>query len=177
MAKFTEETKQRLDTLIERYPTKQAALLPSLWVAQEVYGGWLPPEAMQEVADHLGIPPADVAGVATFYTMYNKKQVGFHRIEICHNVSCMVNGADELIKYCERRLGITAGQTTSDGAITLERVECLGACCDAPALMVGDTYYERVTEGDFDRLLIDLRDKPSQTVCPPQSKMPEQGDF
>ena len=68
MAKFTDDTKRRLDALIARYPTSKAALLPALWVAQEVYGGWLPPEAMQEVADHLGVPASDVAGVATFYT-------------------------------------------------------------------------------------------------------------
>ncbi|MFY7954107.1 MAG: NAD(P)H-dependent oxidoreductase subunit E, partial [Armatimonadaceae bacterium] len=82
MARFDDTTKSRLDILVSRYPTAKAALLPALWVAQEVYGGWLPPEAMEEVADHLGLPAAEVAGVATFYTMYNKSPIGNHHVEI-----------------------------------------------------------------------------------------------
>lgn len=177
MAKFTDDTKRRLDALIARYPTSKAALLPALWVAQEVYGGWLPPEAMQEVADHLGVPASDVAGVATFYTMYNKRPVADHRIEICQNVACMVNGADELIGYCERKLGIHAGEMTADGTFSVERVECLGACCHAPALMVGSTYYENATEQTIDKLVAELGKMPSESVRPPQSQMPEQGEF
>lgn len=173
MGRFTAETKARLDELVSRYPTKKAALLPALWVAQEVYGGWLPPEAMQEVAEHLELPPADVAGVATFYTMYNKAPIGRHHVEICHNVSCMVLGADDLIAHCERRLGIASGETTPDGRFTLDRVECLGACCNAPAVQIGGTYYENVTPAQLDLLIAQLKDAPSEVASPPQAKMPE----
>src|SRR4028119_2148438 len=105
MPRFTAEVKARIDALVARYPNKNAALLPALWVAQDVYDGWLPEEAMQEVADHLQLSRAEVEGVATYYTMYNKEPVGRHHIEICHNISCQILGADELVHHCERRLG------------------------------------------------------------------------
>ncbi|MCX6369367.1 MAG: NAD(P)H-dependent oxidoreductase subunit E [Armatimonadetes bacterium] len=175
MKKFTEIDKARLDELISRYPTKKAALLPALWVAQEVYGGWLPLEAM---ALHLELPTADVQGVATFYTMYNKEPRGKHAIEICHNVSCMVLGAEQLIQHCERKLGVSAtGETTADGVFTLARVECLGACCNAPAIQVGGTYYESITFAQMDALIETLKSAPSETVSPPQAAMPEMRDF
>src|SRR3712207_1611771 len=115
MARFNAETKARIDELVSRYPERKAALIPALWVAQDVYEGWLPEEAMQEVADHLRLSRAEVEGVASYYTMFHKEPVGRHHIEICHNISCMILGADELIHYCERRLGIAAGETTEDG--------------------------------------------------------------
>ena len=175
MAQFTDETRARIDELVSRYPTKQAALIPALWVAQEVYGGWLPEEAMQNVANHLGLAPAEVMGVATFYTMFNKEPVGRHRIEICHNISCMVMGAEDLIHHCERRLGIPAGETTPDGEWTLERVECLGACCNPPAVQIGPKYYENVTPAQMDALFEKLKMAPSEVASPAQSQMPEQG--
>lgn len=177
MGRFDETIKARLDVLVARYPNPRAALLPALWVAQEVYGGWLPPEAMDEVADHLGVPAAEVAGVATFYTMYNKQPIGNHHIEICQNVSCMVVGADALIAHAEKRLGVRAGQTAADGRFTLSRVECLGACCDAPAMQVGGRYHERVTVDGFDAIVEALDGAPSDVVSPPQAAMPEQTGF
>ena len=177
MGKFTPENLARLDELVSRYPTKKAALLPALWVAQEVYGGVLTPDAMLEVAVHLELAPADVAGVATFYTMYNKERIGRHSLDICHNVSCMVLGAEELIHHCEERLGIVAGETTPDGQFTLARVECLGACCNAPAVQVGGKYYEDVTIGQMDALIESLKTAPSEVEKPPQAMMPEQTKF
>ena len=178
MGKFTDNDRARLDELISRYPTKKAALLPALWVAQEVYGGWLPPEAMEEVAVHLELPTADVQGVATFYTMYNKEPRGQHAIEICYNVSCMVLGAEQLIQHCERKLGVSAtGGTTPDGVFTLARVECLGACCNAPAVQVGGTYYENVSFDQMDALIAKLKSAPSEVMSPPQAAMPEMREF
>lgn len=175
--RFDARTKARLDVLVARYPTPRAALLPALWVAQEVYGGWLPPAAMLEVAEHLGIPEGDVAGVATFYTMYNKSPIGAHCIEICQNVSCMVVGADDLIAHAERRLGVSAGETTADGQFTLARVECLGACCHAPAVQIGGRYHENVTPDKLDAVIAELAQTPSEVVAPPQAAMPEQTSF
>jgi NADH-quinone oxidoreductase E subunit len=177
MGKFDETVKARLDELISRYPTKKAALLPALWVAQEVYGGWLPPAAMEEVAVHLGLPEAEVQGVATFYTMYNMQPRGRHAIEICHNVPCMALGAEQLIQHCEKRLGIHSGETTPDGVFTLARVECLGACCNAPAVQVGGTYYEDVTPAQMDALLETLKSAPSEVEAPPQGQISETGSF
>lgn len=178
MPRFTADTKTRIDELISRYPTRQAALLPALWVAQDVYDGWLPEEAMQEVADHLGLSRAEVEGVASYYTMYNKSPVGRHHIEVCHNISCMIWGADDLIHHCERRLGIAAGETTEDGLFTLNRAECLGACANAVAVQVGGKYYEDVkTPEQMDRLLDQLRSAPSGAENPAQAQMPEQTQF
>ena len=151
MSRFDEKAVSRLKELTSRYPNKAAALLPALWMAQDLYDGWLPEEAMHEVAKHLELAPAEVMGVATYYTMYNKEPVGRHRVEICHNVPCMVLGAEELIGHCEKRLGIPAGETTANGEFTLERVECLGACANAPAVQIGPKYYENVTFAQMGR--------------------------
>jgi len=178
MSRFTAEHKARLDELVSRYPNKKAALLPALWVAQGVYGGWLPEEAMQEVADHLGMSRAEVEGVATYYTMYNKKPVGRHHIEVCHNVMCQVWGADDLIHYMEEKLGIHAGETTPDGMFTLNRAECLGACCNPVPIQVGGKYYEDIkTREQVDRLLDSLKSAPSEVENPPQSLLPEMREF
>ena len=156
---FTEEAKQKLDTIITKYPTRKAALLPALWVAQEENGGWLPREAMKEVADYLGLPAADVEGVATFYTMYNKVPVGKYHVEVCHNIVCMVVGADQLIDHIGDKLGIEKGETTPDRKFTLSGAECLGACANAPCMMVGDTYYEDLTPEKADRIIDELARK------------------
>lgn len=177
MPRFTDETKARIDEIAGRYPSRKSALLPALWVAQEVYEGWLPEEAMQEVADHLEMSRAEVEGVASYYTMYNKERVGRHHIEVCHNISCMIWGADDLIRHCERTLGIAAGETTPDGMFTLGRAECLGACCNAPAVQVGPTYYEDVTIERMDQLIEALKAAPSEVAAPAQARMPEQTRF
>ena len=156
---FTAEARQTLDNIIKKYPAKKAALLPALWLAQEQYGGWLPPEAMQEVAGYLELPPAEVQGVATFYSMYNKEPIGKFHIEVCHNIACMVRGSDELIEHMEANLGICVGQTTHDGKFTLHSAECLGACANAPCLMIGDKYYENVTPQMADEIIEELKNK------------------
>ena len=167
----------RLDELIGRYPTKKAALLPALWVAQDVNGGWLSAEIMARVAVHLQIPETEVQGVATFYTMYNKSPRGRHAIEICHNVPCMALGAEQLIRHGEQSLGVVAGETTADGMFTLARVECLGACCNAPVVQVGGTYYEDVTPDGLDKILDALKTAESEVERPPQGQISEMRKF
>ncbi len=167
---LTAEAKAQIDDIVSRYPHKKAALLPALWVAQEAYGGHLTREAQAEIADYLDLPRAEVEGVATYYTMYNKEAVGKHHIEVCHNVSCMIFGADSLIHHIEDRLGIAAGETTADGVFTLNRAECLGACCNPVAIQVGGTYYENVrTPAQVDDLLTDLRGADSDIT--PQARI------
>jgi NADH-quinone oxidoreductase subunit E len=177
MPRFTDETKARINEIAGRYPDKRAALLPALWVAQDVYDGWLPEEAMQEVADHLQMSRAEVEGVASYYTMYNKEPVGRHHLEICHNISCMLLGADDLIHHCEHRLGIEVGETTPDGVFTLSPAECLGACANAPAVQVGPKYYENVTAEEMDRLIERLRTAPSEVADPAQARIAELEKF
>ena len=170
MPNLNSAAKAQIDDIVSRYPNKKAALLPALWVAQEAYGGHLTREAQAEIADYLGMPRAEVEGVATYYTMYNKEAVGRHHIEVCHNVSCMIFGADALIHHIEDRLDIAAGETTADGMFTLNRAECLGACCNAVPIQVGGTYYENVrTTAQVDALLDELRAAPSDVT--PQALM------
>jgi NADH-quinone oxidoreductase subunit E len=178
MPKFDDTVKSRLDELVSRYPNRKGALLPALWVAQDVYGGWLPEEAMQEVADHLKVSRAEVEGVVTFYTMFHREPIGRHHIEICNNISCLLLGAESLIHHSEERLGVSRGETTADGRFTLSCAECLGACSNAPAMMVGSTYYENVTPEKFDRVVESLQNSAvSEVEHPPQARMPEQTAF
>jgi NADH-quinone oxidoreductase subunit E len=179
MSRFDDATRARIDELVSRYPNKRAALIPALWVAQDVYDGWLPEQAQQEVADHLGVSRAEVEGVASYYTMFNKQPVGKHHIEICHNISCMIVGADDLVHHCEKRLGIECGDTTPDGLFTLNRAECLGACANALAVQIGGKYYENMDPAKMDRLMDELRRAPGRGTAadPDQARMPEQTKF
>ncbi len=153
---FTEEVLKKLDAIVQKYPTKKAALLPALWLAQEENDGWIPREAMKDIADFLELAPAEVEGVATFYTMYNKVPIGKHHLEVCHNIVCMAVGADALIDHIGERLGIDKGATTADRKFTLNGAECLGACANAPCMMVGGTYYEDLDFAKTDKILDEL---------------------
>ena len=158
---FTEEAKEKLNAILKKYPTKKAALLPALWLAQEEHDGWVPREAMREIADILSLAPAEVEGVATFYTMYNKAPVGKYHLEVCHNIVCMAVGADALIDHIGEKLGIDKGATTADRKFTLNGAECLGACANAPCMMVGATYYEDLDFEKTDKILDELAAKVS----------------
>lgn len=151
-AEFPPEARERIDRILARYPTKQAALLPILWVAQETWG-WVSREAAEEVARIVEVPPAHVSGVLTFYTMYNLAPVGRHLLQFCTSISCHLAGAGELLERCRRRLGIDMGQTTPDGKFTLTEVECIAGCDRAPSMMVNDAYHEPMDAGKLDALL------------------------
>lgn len=151
-AEFPPEARERIDRILARYPTKQAALLPILWVAQETWG-WVSREAAEEVARIVEVPPAHVSGVLTFYTMYNLAPVGRHLLQFCTSISCHLAGAGELLERCRRRLGIDMGQTTPDGRFTLTEVECIAGCDRAPSMMVNDAYHEPMDAGKLDALL------------------------
>jgi NADH-quinone oxidoreductase subunit E len=151
-AEFPPEARQRIDGILARYPTKQAALLPLLWVAQETWG-WVSKEAAEEVARILGLSPAHVDGVLTFYTMYNLRPVGRNLIQVCTSISCHLAGAEGLIEKCRARLGIDLEETTADGKFTLVEVECIAGCDKAPSIMINDTYHEPVDEKKMDALL------------------------
>jgi NADH-quinone oxidoreductase E subunit len=151
-AQFPLEARQRIDRILARYPTKQAALLPVLWVAQETWG-WISREASEEVARILELSPAHVSGVLTFYTMYNLRPVGRHLLQFCTSISCHIAGAGRLLDHCRSRLGIDLGQTTGDGRFTMVEVECIAGCDRAPSMMINDTYHEPMDEARLDALL------------------------
>lgn len=154
-AEFPPEARERIDRILTRYPTKQAALLPVLWVAQETWG-WVSREAAEEVARLLEISPAHVSGVLTFYTMYNLRPVGRHLLQFCTSISCHIAGAGRLLDHCRNRLGIDLGQTTEDGRFTMVEVECIAGCDRAPSMMINDAYHEPMDAARLDALLNDL---------------------
>jgi len=151
-AEFPPEALARIEKILSRYPTRQAALLPILWVAQETWG-WISKEAAEEVARIVQVTPAHVDGVLTFYTMYNLRPVGKNLLQICTSISCHLAGADRLIERCRERLGVNLEETTPDGKFTVTEVECIAGCDKAPSLMVNDTYHEPVDEKALDALL------------------------
>jgi NADH-quinone oxidoreductase subunit E len=149
---FPPEAMQRIEKILTRYPTKQAALLPVLWVAQETWG-WISKEAAEEVARLLELPPSHVDGVLTFYTMYHLRPVGQNLIQVCTSISCHLAGARSLVEHCKKRLGIDLEETTPDGKFTLTEVECIAGCDKAPSAMVNDVYYEPMDAEKVDELL------------------------
>ncbi|HXH18397.1 MAG TPA: NAD(P)H-dependent oxidoreductase subunit E [Chitinophagales bacterium] len=165
--KFSEASLAKVREIIKRYPEgrQKSALLPVLHMAQEELGkGWLPVEVMDYVASLLNIQPIEVYEVVTFYTMYNQQPVGRHMLEVCITSPCCVLGAEELVHYLEKKLGIKAGETTPDRLFTIKPVECLAACGYAPMMQVGEHYYENLTEEKVDRLLEKLRNTPYPAV-------------
>ncbi|MGB3096322.1 MAG: NADH-quinone oxidoreductase subunit NuoE [Candidatus Deferrimicrobiaceae bacterium] len=153
---FTEETRAKHERLLTRYPNREAAILPTLYLAQREFGH-LSEEAILYVADLLGFTPARIYGVATFYTMYNKKPVGKYHLQVCRNLSCSLMGAEHLIEHVSEKLGVQPGETTADGRFTLSTVECLGSCGTAPVMQVNDDYYENLSEESIDAILDRLR--------------------
>ena len=156
MAKnLSEKFYQAMKKLEPRYPNKVALLLPALHEAQ-AQNGWLPSEVLDEVAEYIGIHPAQVREVASFYTMYNLEPVGKYNIRICTNVACMLRGAEELVSHCEKKWGIRCGETTDDRKYTVAEEECLGSCGTAPVMMMNEEYYENLDPEKFDRIVDNL---------------------
>ncbi len=151
-----DEKRQRFDELVKRYPEKRSALIPILHDVQAEVG-YLSPEAIAWVAGYLGLSPADVMSVASFYDMFYLEPVGKHMIYVCQNLTCALLGAEQLIRHLEAKLGIRMGETTPDGLISLKRMECLASCGTAPAIQIDGIFYERMTLQKLDELLAKLR--------------------
>ncbi|HYG61259.1 MAG TPA: NADH-quinone oxidoreductase subunit NuoE [Thermoanaerobaculia bacterium] len=151
------EAKAELDEIRRRYPTNEAALLPALHIAQKVWGGWLPDEAIQAVARELDLAPAKVYGVVTFYDLYHQKPVGRHRIRVCTNLSCQLRGSEEIMETLHQELGVGEDEVTPDGRVSYVHFECLGSCDTAPMMMVDETYQENLTPDRVRQILKGLK--------------------
>lgn len=152
------ESRRKIDHWVAKYPPerKQSAVIAALGIVQEANGGYLTQDLMDEVARYLEMEPISVYEVATFYTMFEHKPVGRHKIAVCTNISCMLCGSGEVMTHLKKRLGVGPGGTTSDGRFTVKEVECLGACAGAPMMQVGKTYHEHLTPETIDVILDSL---------------------
>jgi NADH-quinone oxidoreductase subunit E len=153
---FSQSALAEYNELLARYPTRQAVLLPTLWIAQREFG-WLSEAAQDYVARLMELPPAHVRAVVSFYTMFHRKPVGRYLLDVCTNLSCRLRGADKIVDCIRRRLKIEIGETTSDGRFTLGSVECLASCGTAPMLQLNqDSFIENLTEESTNKLIDEL---------------------
>lgn len=153
------DIREHMDKWLLRYPPEQrrSGVFEALRVVQERNGGWLTTELMDAVAAYLGISNIAVYEVAAFYSMYFIHPVGKHMLDICTNISCMLNGSKEIMAHLKQKLQIDTNETTADGKFTLREVECLGACVAAPACQIGKKYYEKLTPEKMDEILEKLQ--------------------
>jgi len=154
---FTPENLAKAKAHIAKYPPgrQASAVLALLYLAQEQHDNWVPRVAMDHVAELLAMPPIRVYEVASFYTMFNLRPVGRHFLQICTTTPCWLRGSDAIVKACERKLGITIGETTRDKKFTLLEVECLGACVNAPIIQVNNGDFYEDLDGPATEKLID----------------------
>ena len=170
MARLSPENVQRARDLIAIYPQPRSALIPILHIAQE-QDGWLTEDAMEHVAELVGITPAEVYGTASFYDMLFTEPVGRHLVSICTNIACLLNGGYELLEHAEKSLGVKAGATTADGQFTLEEVECIADCGRAPCLAVNWRFFGNVSNDEFDDLVGKLRSGTLANDVPPHGTL------
>ena len=156
--------------IIGRYPRPKSALIPLLHLAQE-QDGWVTTDAMAHIAELVGVTPAEVLGTCSFYEMFKREPVGRYLVNVCTNISCQLMGGEELLHHAEQTLGVKAGNTTADGMFTVEDVECIAACTEAPCLQVNYRYRHRITNDEFDRMVDDLRAGRLDDEVPPHGTL------
>jgi NADH-quinone oxidoreductase subunit E len=156
MSRLTAENTILARDIIARYPRPKSALIPLLHLAQE-QDGYVADDAMEHIAELIGVTPAEVVGTCSFYEMFKREPVGEYLVNVCTNIACMLLGGEELLHHLEDRLGVRPGSTTADGKFTIEDVECIAACTEAPCLQVNYRYFYKVTPDDADALIDDLR--------------------
>ena len=153
---LNEETRAKIDHWVAKFPpeNKRSALIQALIAAQDQNGGWVDKDMIEAVADYLELPPVWAYEVASFYSMLDQKPVGKHKVNICTNISCWLNGAEDLLQHVENKLGVNQGETTADNRITLVvEEECLAACCGAPMMVVDGHYHENLDTKKIDEIL------------------------
>lgn len=153
---LSDALKETFDRLIARYPLKRSAIVPLLLFAQDEIG-YISDEAIEEIARRVGVRPIEVIEDISYYSMLRRQPIGRYNLQVCTNISCLLRGGDEILQHCSKKLGIGHKQTTPDGLFSLEEVECLGACCGAPAMQVNYEYYENLTPEKIDALIEKLK--------------------
>lgn len=149
---FSSEELAEIEQHKARYPEPKAAVMHVLWMAQHKFG-WLSEDVLKEVANVLQLPYSHVLGVATFYTMYFKKPMGKFHVQVCTNVSCMLRGGEQIYEHMKKKYAIGHNECTPDGVVSLEEVECMGACGGAPMIAINEDFYENVAHDKVDSLL------------------------
>jgi NADH-quinone oxidoreductase subunit E len=150
------ERQQTLTRIVERYPNRMAACIPVLHLCQEANENWVSDDVIAFVAETLSLSTAHVKGVVTFYSLFNTERPGKHQVWVCRTLSCALRGGESILRHCEQKLGIRAGETTRDGKITLRTAECLASCGTGPVMQVDKVYHENLTSEKVDRLLDEL---------------------
>ena len=160
MQALSDKTRGHIDHWLSKFPVdrKRSAVLQGLFAAQEQNGGWLSDELIAAVARYLDLPPVWAYEVATFYTMFETEKVGRNNVAFCTNISCWLNGAEDLVAHAETRLGCKLGESTADGRVYLKREEeCVAACCGAPVVVINGHYHEKLDTAKVDALLDGLK--------------------
>ena len=153
---LSDALKARFDQVIARYPVKRSAIVPLLMFGQDEIG-YVSDELVEEIARRVEVVPIEVIEDIGYYSMLHRKPIGKYNFQVCTNISCLLRGGEEILDHCSKRLGIGHKQTTPDGLFSLEEVECLGACCGAPAMQVNYGYYEDLTAEKIDKLIEQLK--------------------
>ena len=170
MTRFSPDNLTTALEIVGRYPIAKSATIPLLHLAQE-QDGYVADDAMEHIAELVGTTPAQVLGTCTFYEMFKREPVGTYLVNICTNISCQIMGGEELLHHAEHTLGIKAGSTTPDGLFTIEDVECIAACIEAPCLQVNYRYRHKITLEEFDQLIEDLRASKLTDEIPPHGTL------
>lgn len=155
MPTIAEAAAEEAQAILERFPLRRSASIPLLHLAWKTYG-WVSAEAIEEVSRLVGLSPAQVQGIAGFYSMFPLRSRGRYHIEVCDNISCYLNGAQEVTDHLRRKLGVDWGETTPDGRFTLDHVECIGNCCRAPCMQINGKEYGNLTPQKVDEILDSL---------------------
>jgi NADH-quinone oxidoreductase subunit E len=159
---FSSELAARFDKLVTLYPARRSALIPMLLYAQDEIGA-VTDQAIAEIAQRIGITELDVRNVISYYSLLHTKPHGKYHVQVCTNISCMLRGGNEMLEHCKNRLGIANKQTTPDGLFSLEEVECIGACCWAPAVQVNYDFHDNLTNEKMDAVLETYRQKANKS--------------
>ena len=157
--RFSKSNYDKAISIKRNYPINypESSIMPLLMIAQEQNNGWVPKKAIEYVAKFLKVPEIKVLEIATFYTMYNLSPIGEFHIEVCTTTPCMLRGSDDIVKMCKKNIGIDVGEISEDKKFSLNRVECLGACVNAPVVKINENYFEDLDEESFQKLIENFR--------------------
>ena len=169
---FNKSNLAKADKIIQMYPKnyKESSIMPLLSLAQSQNEGWVPIKAIEYISSYLEVPEIKVLELATFYSMYNLSPVGKFHIEVCTTSPCMIRGSDEVLNFCKNKLGINNGEVSEDKLFSLNKVECLGACVNAPVVKINENYYEDLSTNSLEILISKLKNNKKVKIGPQSSR-------